>query len=261
MPKLKEPHYFAKFDDDACRNKFFFIRDWDEYLRLFDGAKIQKAIGESSVSYLCHRGTAERIRAKVPDARIIIALRNPVERLFSHFMMDIRDGKIPQNSSILPTVFEDAKVLEKVWGQCNLYLECGLYAEQVAEYLRTFGEERVKVIIYERFRAQPDTIITEIHDYLGVDSRFMPSLGESYNIYAKPRSSLLAAIYSSYRIRRIGKLVFPDRWKRVILHMFLKRVEKPLMTDAESAVLRDFYREDVQALGTLLNKDLSIWGC
>jgi hypothetical protein len=259
MPKLKEPHYFAHFDDDVCKKKFYFVRAWSDYLALFESAGTVKAIGESSVSYLCHSGTAQRIKNKLPDVQIIICLRNPVERLYSHFMMDIRDGKLRQDANLLPTVLTDDEATQKVWGQCNMFIECGRYANQVAEYFNVFGRDKVKVILYENFREHPTTTVHDLYSFLGVDREFMPETGKTFNTYAKPRSALLAPIYGNYRIRRFGKRIFPDRWKHRILGLFLTRTPKPEMRPEESAFLYELYRDNVKDLEKLLGVDLAIW--
>ncbi|MBT3191373.1 MAG: hypothetical protein HN341_02340 [Verrucomicrobia bacterium] len=259
MPKLKEPHYFAQFADELCKKQFYFLREWNEYLALFEGAGTAKAIGESSVSYLCHSGTAQRIRDRLPDVKIIICLRNPVERVFSHFLMDIRDGKLPCAAELLPTVLADDDIPEKMWGSCNLFLECGRYARQVAEYFEVFGRDSVRVILYEDFKTNPIETLHDLYAFLGINTDFTPQIGKVFNTYAKPRSALLAPIYSSYQIRRLGKLIFPDQWKQRILGLFLKREPKPEMTEVEMTTLYELYQADVEALEDLLGFDLSAW--
>ena len=62
-----------------------FVLEWEQYLKLFKGVRGESAIGEASVSYLVSAGAAAAIRARVPDARILMILRDPADRLRSHW--------------------------------------------------------------------------------------------------------------------------------------------------------------------------------
>ena len=92
MPAVKEPHFFANINPDPDQRHLFPAMDEGQYVRLFRGALHYRAIGEASPSYLVTKGAAERIKARVPNAKIIMLLRDPTERAFSHYLMDIRDG-------------------------------------------------------------------------------------------------------------------------------------------------------------------------
>ena len=58
------------------------VLDWNDYLTLFKNVRDETAIGEASVAYLASLIAAPAIRARIPEARIMIILRNPVDRLF-----------------------------------------------------------------------------------------------------------------------------------------------------------------------------------
>jgi hypothetical protein len=90
MSPIKEPHYFAPNAVSTAYTTV--IHDKDEYLKLFRGIKDEKAIGEASPSYLWDQESADKIHYVVPDARIIMILRNPVERAFSHYLMNVSVG-------------------------------------------------------------------------------------------------------------------------------------------------------------------------
>jgi len=77
----KEPTHFSDLTPPWASQ----FRDWDAYLKLFEPVQEQRAIGEASVAYLFSSDAAERIHARYPGARIIIALRHPAERAYSHY--------------------------------------------------------------------------------------------------------------------------------------------------------------------------------
>src|SRR5438067_1876114 len=94
----KEVHFFAAHHfprtgpgDEAINRRV--IGEEEQYAQLFAGVAGEKAIGESSVFYLCFPGTAERIAQAVPDAKIIVLLREPVDRAYSSYMHLVRYGR------------------------------------------------------------------------------------------------------------------------------------------------------------------------
>jgi len=70
-----------------------YIEEWEDYIQLFREANNENAIGEVCNGYLYSKVTAGNIISKIPNGKIIMILRNPIERAFSHFLMDLRDGR------------------------------------------------------------------------------------------------------------------------------------------------------------------------
>src|ERR1051325_186535 len=83
MSPIKEPHFFAPNARSSQYSRV--IRDWYEYLKLFDHVKNEIAIGEASPSYLWDHESPTFIQRTIPQARIIILLRDPIKRAFSHY--------------------------------------------------------------------------------------------------------------------------------------------------------------------------------
>ena len=68
------------------------IRSESEYLKLYDNVRDEIAIGDASASYLWSKDTPQLIHETIPEARIIMILRDPTEKAFSHYLMHLRDG-------------------------------------------------------------------------------------------------------------------------------------------------------------------------
>ena len=91
MSPVKEPNFFnLSVENDLFLSKP--IREKKKYLDLFKNVKDEKAIGEASPTYLWDPKTPKLIHEIIPDAKIIISLRDPVERTFSHYLMYFRNG-------------------------------------------------------------------------------------------------------------------------------------------------------------------------
>jgi len=259
MSPLKEPHYFSDIHiKEKIEKRYIYKRK--DYLALFMGIKGEKAIGEASVSYLCYESSPYNIKRVIPRAKIIIILRNPIERAFSHFLMDIRDGKLPPDAEFIETVKNDYyKIGRKGWGHSNLFIEFGMYYEQVKRYLEIFGKENVSVNFFEDLKQDKFTCIKNIFKFLDVDEGFRPDSKVKSNAFAIPRSSLLQSIYMNGRLKNLGRKLIPDSLKEDVMTIFLKKADKPVMKSDDRYFLWNIYEKDIQNLGELLEKDLTHW--
>ena len=87
MSRIKEPNYFSRIaiaDDNPMVKP---VRDEKQYLRLFEEAGDAKVIGEASPSYLEDPEAPFLIERAAPGAKVLVSLRDPVERLYSHYLM------------------------------------------------------------------------------------------------------------------------------------------------------------------------------
>lgn len=117
---------------------------------------------EKSPSYLANEAAAERIAQFDPDMKIIICLRNPVDRAFSRWndiRVDRPDGDIKPFSKAANPEREKISHL----------LRLGIYAPQVARYIETFGRDRIKVVIQERWASKPQETLDDVWRFLGLD--------------------------------------------------------------------------------------------
>jgi sulfotransferase family protein len=158
----KEPHHF---DDDG--------RDWrsPDHTPLhaqFDWAQPGVVRGEATPIYTFWPGSLERIRAYNPAAKIVVGLRHPSLRAFSHWRMEVTRG-----DESLP--FAEA-IRSKARVQCSpefvrrhfSYFERGLYAHQVAEVLRLFAREQLFFYRTDHLWEEPAKVLTALHEFLGV---------------------------------------------------------------------------------------------
>jgi len=141
MSTLKEPVYFAK--------KTFESHSYQWYLNLFDNKKIYKYYGESSVSYSkCHHkafsGIPKRIYNKTgPDVKFIYILRDPINRLVSHFIDSKNYGHIKPSTDI------NDHIQKKGLSENNNHLMTSCYHYQLQEYLKYFSKETILLLEYE----------------------------------------------------------------------------------------------------------------
>ena len=282
MSPIKEPHYFSKdidinsFREDYKKiaiiniQKYFsqpkltelqvaFIRDFEHYKQLFREVKNEKAIGEISNSYLYSKVAAQEIRKTIPDAKIIMILRDPVERAFSHYLMNLRDG-LTSETDFVSEVINDFKKNPKGWGISHLYIELGLYYNQVKRYLETFPEKNVKIILYDDYKENPLKTLNEIWDFLEVSKDVEPDMSKRYNTAAIPKYPRLNTIARKFYtiLTPILPLDTREKMKNYYKKITMKP-EKRKLLDSERRILLEYFEEDIKKLSKLINRDLSNW--
>jgi Sulfotransferase family len=259
MSPLKEVFYFAPHAVQSSVADV--IRDKKEYLRLFKNARGYTAVGEATPIYLWDPDAPKLIHQTVPHARIIMILRDPVERAYSNYLMKMKYSGM--KSSFYDELIRDYKSQEKLFGRSQLYVEFGMYYEQVKRYFEIFGKEQVKVIIFEEFVQHPEESVNEVLTFLGVNYE-MTTIREQYNPFSVPRSPLAVWIFAFFRWLHARNIKFykiltllPDSLVESLPEKLLfKREQKPKIDSKAVKFLQEIYRDDVTRLQSLLGRSL-----
>lgn len=171
----KEPSFYCDL---------YGVKDRAFYLSLFAEAGNKKMVGEASTPYLSFPESAGRIHAELPHARIIIILRNPIERAYSMYKWMCENGyeKIPTFAAALEAEDRERHGNESFMrnnGQYYwnfLYFRSGLYHDQVKRYLDAFGAGQVKIFLFEDMTHDPGRTVRETYEFLTVDPEFVPAI-------------------------------------------------------------------------------------
>lgn len=174
QPSVKEPGYFAyvggqaspvsgPYDPDYTSK---IVVDRKSYARLYAEAG-NRLTGDVSPVYLLNKYAAQRIAAVRPDARIIVLLRDPVDRAFSQFMHHVRDSLEPYET-FEDALVHEAKRLAEGWSWGHGYATHGFYAAQIERYLKVFPREQVLFIEYQYLQNDPDGCWRQICRHIGI---------------------------------------------------------------------------------------------
>ncbi|HUA83806.1 MAG TPA: sulfotransferase [Bryobacteraceae bacterium] len=231
------------------------VADWEDYLRLFAPARDELAVGEASVCYLWSPTAPARIAEKIPTAKILIMLRNPVDRAFSQYLHGAGNGTI--RWSFREHIRRNLHHRSGVFSVDYPFLELGLYAEQVTRYRELFAEN-VWVGLYDDFVGQPLDTLREICRFLAVDAAFPLETGAREMEAQIPRTAAAGWLKRS-GWWQAGARVTPSNVRPLIRGLLMRRPTRLGMDRPDREYLTDFYREDVRKLATLLDRDLSGW--
>lgn len=173
----KEVHYF----DGGYNPRIDSFKKGENWYRahfpLMTKGIDQKRILEATPSYLFIPDVPKRIKAQIPDAKIIVVLRDPVERAISHFYYEVWGGH--EARPIMQALLEEEDILASIWESGDYkaphFLRCsykarGRYAEQLGRYFDVFSREQVLVLSSkDLFRNTADTLAFTF-DFLGLES-------------------------------------------------------------------------------------------
>lgn len=280
MAPIKETHHFStdidnsKFRPNYARSlnkdlsKFLetdmqegifhaFVKERDQYNKLFKNVKDEKAIGEITNSYLYSQEAARNIFTRFPDAKVIMMLRNPIDRAFSHYLMDLRIGY--ETNDFMTALKKDMARDPKGWGISNLYVEIGMYAEQVKRFIEIFPERQRRIYLFDDFKKDAGTVVKDMFTFLGVDPNVDIDYSQKFNPSFIPKNKLIGKLNTQKKIKDWLKGVLPKSVKSKFKKTFYTDKDLPRITPAERKFLADIFRNDVMKLGKLLNRDLSKW--
>lgn len=281
---VKEPHFFSSdirlvdfppeyrenvsIDVEAYLGNYVLprihvghIEDQSQYMELFREVKDEKVVGELSTSYLYSNCAAENILRFDPDAKVVMILRQPVERAYSHYLMDL-SSFAAADIGFIQALENDWASVDKGWGKSHLYIELGMYFEQVQRYLTLFPETQVKVFLYEDYRDDPVGFMEELFGFLEVDSATARSIDFTE---LKNTASLPRIRFTNDQLRFINKLkkfigrILPAGLTGLIKSMMVSHQNIPKLRKDEFYHAMKYFREDIKKLSALINRDLQSW--
>ena len=245
------------------------VKTLEAYRALFEPAGDEHARGEASPQYLYYPEVPRRIHKHVPEAEIIAVLRNPVDRAFSAFSHQLRDGK-EVHTDFAAALQDEPERIRDGWSPLYHYRAQGFYYEQLRRYYDLFDADKVHVYLYDDLRNDPVGISENIFAALGVDETFTPNFETQHNISGVPKSKLLHRAHHFLRgsnrslLKTLGKTLLPasarGRFKaKAMQTLQANNLEKPPFSCELRAELREAYREDIGKLQGLIGRDLSHW--
>lgn len=265
MSPVKEAHFFSYLDQKVdfkepgfFTGKFKYIEDWKTYNALFDEVQNEHAIGEASPSYIYIPETAERIHQHFPDIKLIAILRNPAERTFSNFIHNRSLPKHPETINDLKVALElENQRIQDGWSSSWHYKQKGFYHQQLERYYKLFKPEQIKICLFEELHTNPQTVLKDIFEFLGVDPNFQADVDTVHNASGIPKNRIIQFVRPClHKLSGMAKSVLPQS---TFLKMKSKLLTKPKLSPKERSDLQETFREDTEALQSLIQKDLSHW--
>jgi hypothetical protein len=269
MSPVKEPRFFSNRAANPgsgpgdVANSQKSVGSFNEYVKLFQKSKGKKAVGEASVDTMFHfERTIPAIQHYLHDPRIVIILRNPVDRAYSAYNYHVRDGR--ENLSFADALIMEEKRKEDGYMCMWQYQKGGLYAERVRDFQKNFTN--VQVLLYDDLKKNVLTLLRCLYAFLDVQPDFVPDTSHRYNVSGIPRWSFINALFiKPKRLHKVassvgGALLGANRWIHLRDRIRSTILLKPPPMDPEIAEqLRQYYCDDILTLQDSIGRDLSSW--
>jgi hypothetical protein len=270
MSAVKEPKHFLTDGPPPAQGgpgdaKTFREHVWRpaDYEALFDPAPAGTLRGESTPFYLYSRAAQQRIKAVVPRAKLILVLRDPVERAHSNWTHLWSAGLDPIDDFVRACEAEDRRVTAG-WADFWHYKRLGLYGQQVQHLYSVFPPEQVLLFRYRDLVGDPADTVNRICAFLGVSQGAVSDLPRE-NVTAQPALTRRHRYLS--RVLRTGSAitsVLPGHPAKTMIDRLEGSLQqgaaprRPL-TWSERQALIPFFEADVRLLEAVTGEDYSGW--
>lgn len=276
---IKEPgHFSTDLRTPAFSSQYNRLVQWDEaayfkkahledrhigfvdselnYQKLVDHAIAKNPdvnyVLDASTSYLYSAKVPAELRHYAPEGKIVLILRNPIERAYSHYTMALKYGM--EQESPLQAFKREAALHPAHWGQDECYLELGQYAKQLQRWLECFPLDQLHIIWYEDFTADPQKAMDALMKYLDLPT-FVLQNTDQLNVGAVPKYATL----NKWAMRTLGPL--REKLPKSLVY-WLKRKTQVAAQELDSetrSFLVEALTEQIEQLEALTGKDLNHW--
>ena len=270
MSAVKEPKFFLTDGPPPAQGgpgdaKTYREHVWRraDYEALFDLAPPGALRGESTPFYLYSRDAQLRIKALVPDARLIVVVRDPVERAHSNWTHLWSAGLDPIDDFVRACAAEDQRIAAG-WAEFWHYKRLGLYGQQLKHLYSVFPRGQVLLFRYRDLIDDPAGTLDRICAFLGIEPGLVAQV---------PRENVTAHPVLTRRHQNLSRVVracsamtarLPGHPGKIMIDQLERRLQqgaaprRPL-TWAERQALVPYFEADIRLLGELTGEDFSHW--
>lgn len=253
------PQVFMSEPKELDFFSYYYFKGHAWYDTHFSRAGTAKAIGEVSPSYFCDPLAPKRVYNYDPEMKLILSLRDPVDRAYSCHLYSIQQGFL-----------EGADLLFETGMQSNsMYIFQSLYGAHIENWLRVFPRHQILVLFQENIPKDPQDHARRMYEFLDVDPDFQSSF-----LFKRANESIGShdqVLFNAWRMvgdmgRRCGLGAIVEGVKRLppvaaAMAGYRRdlRVEIPDMCDETKQGLRQEFHDDLLKLARLLDRSDFPW--
>ena len=223
----------------------------------FARCRPDQRLGEFSPNYLCDPSSPHLLHSHNPEIRLLFCFRNPVDAVVSYYHQVRRESPVPDTIEAFLEAYPTVRAM-------------GFYHQHVIRFLGLFPREQCLFLLFEDLVRDSEALLRRCFEFLAVDPDFVPSQKDSRVNEAKEvRSQRALRAINKVRLllqrctgpgsRRLMWKFNAQRLHNWLLERNLKPLRQPEVRAATRQWLADVYRDDIDKLGQLLNRDLAAW--
>lgn len=257
LPIFKETHFFSDNTNFSKGMDYYFDNS-------FQRIKEHQILGEIDPEYIFFDESLYRIAKYFKKIKIIVILRNPTERAYSHFNMTLRRGY--ENLDFLEALKAEHQRHGNYFEKTHFsYVNRGLYYKQLSKLFSVFRRENIKIILYENYKNAPEKVVSDICNFIDVEP-----INFNFNINKNKASTVKSNVirdfvYKDNLLKKLGgKLFKSEKLKLRIMQAIDKvnlkngEIEKLSLND-KKYICRNYFIHDIEKTEKLLKLNLDFW--
>ena len=253
LPKIKEPHFFSSGFPLSRQKDLVSVKLLEKYLKLYKHSHGFKYRIDASTSYLYCEAALEKI-SNLESTKIIVILRNPIDRYISHYQNDVLYGY--EKRQLKETIHKEA-----CGNSCIpfSYYECGLYCKYLKLWASKLPSASLCIVDYDFFIKSKKECLEKIYQFLEIDSYGLIYKTEIKNSAHIPRAKFLYFLYNFFPLRTILRNIFPSKLKKFIKEKIIFKKGKLQIVDKSKCerILKSLYKDEMMNFKKLLlNKEI-----
>lgn len=266
MSVPKETNYFS-YDKE-------YVRGLTYYSSLFAGAENCRIRGESSIGYMMFPDAIDRIKKDIPNPKFIFILRNPIDRVYSHYWF-LRGRAYEDRQFLEAFMHENEREpvhTEHIHGMFKFYYQFGLSCKWILKYMEVFGKDSIYVMTSESLRVDPLKALNGCFEFLGLET--LDKLDKVVEENVTPvleRPALYPAMIglttrvdqAVRHMPRVIKIVVNKIRNKIVwllIQNFMQPQKSyPKLNPEQRAVVAAYYRDDVCLLRQVIGKSFHEW--
>jgi hypothetical protein len=225
----------------------------ENYYQHYDG---EPAVGEASAGTLGNPVVAERVYEALPEVQLIFVLRDPIDRLYSHFTFLQSSQAIDPDRSFSEFIRSGTE-----WR--NTLIDLGRYHKHLTRFEKYFDRDQMLVLLFKNLKTGTEEFMERVYRFVGVDSSFRPSFSVQ-NPTRKPRFNgmyrVLSRVWNLVQ-ERVGVYAakHTQPLRRAVKRLIMEEADRSPMAEVDKRYLQDIYREPSRKLAGWLDRDISYW--
>ena len=270
LPPEKEAPFFYL-------NKFY-ENGWEWYVKqYFSNAPENRLWGKVTPSYMSDLRVPERLYQEMPNIKLIVLLRNPIDRAISHYKMAVKRGEEKESFSqvlskrLEPSYLGESRSLtgETKNYNANRYFVLGEYGRILEQYFSFFKEKQILVLFTENLSQDPKSTLICISNFLGIDYNYQAPIHRRYHVGGtKTRLPWKGNQLTNSSIFQFFMSILPDHKGEILKRRFLfwyniwntmPDPESIELSESDRKKLTEFYYKDVKKIQELLSLELIPW--
>lgn len=275
MSPIKEPNYYVNknhplisdyekdIDVDQYISKklgeslhFAVVKKKRDYEMLFSKADNEEYLGEASTSYFHCTESPKMIYNEHNEARIVIILRNPIQRALSHYNMDLAIGRTKQDFNEIIDV--EINHYHKYGFAKEGYIKYSLYGQNLCNYISVFDRKNVHVIIFENLISQLGKELETLYRFLNIEKLDATNLVHK-NPSVTPKFKTVNYFLNKFNIKNAIRNAVPSNIIQRAKTIYYNDGKKIGISDHQKDALSDIFLEDINRVSSILDYDLQLW--